>query len=111
MPEPSRNVLSGLGLFGMERIEPVVLASLITGDPLLLIGPHGTGKSYLLNRIAQALSMESRHYNASLLNYDDLVGYPRHAGSGASVQAWCRKHGQRASAFYWWRAEPARRGS
>lgn len=32
-----------------------------------------------------------------------------HAGSGLTVQAWCRKHGQRVSAFYWWRAELARR--
>lgn len=76
LPDPARSLLAGLGLVGMERIEPVVLGALITGDPLLLIGPHGTGKSYLLNRIAQALGMEWRHYNASLLNYDDLVGYP-----------------------------------
>lgn len=75
-PEATRNVLAGLGIVGMERIEPVVLGALITGDPLLLIGPHGTGKSFLLNRVARALSMEWRHYNASLLNYDDLVGYP-----------------------------------
>jgi MoxR-like ATPase len=75
-PEGSRNLLASLGVFGMESIEPIVLGSLITGDPLLLIGPHGTGKSYLLNRVAQALGMEWRHYNASLLNYDDLVGYP-----------------------------------
>jgi len=60
----------------MERIEPVILAALVSGDPLLLIGPHGTGKSYLLNRISQALDLKWRHYNASLLNYDDLVGYP-----------------------------------
>jgi MoxR-like ATPase len=69
-------LLKCLGVFGMERIEPVILAALVSGDPLLLIGPHGTGKSYLLNRISQALDLEWRHYNASLLNYDDLVGYP-----------------------------------
>ena len=78
----TRTVLASLGIAGMERIEPVVLAALITGNPLLLIGPHGTGKSYLLNRIAQALGMDVRHYNASLLNYDDLVGYPLPDGNG-----------------------------
>ena len=69
-------LLAGLGVVGMEKIEPVVLAALISSDPLLLIGLHGTGKSYLLNRVSQALKLEWRHYNASLLNYDDLVGYP-----------------------------------
>jgi MoxR-like ATPase len=80
--ESSRSLLASLGVFGMEGIEPVVLGALIAGDPLLLIGPHGTGKSYLLNRVARALGMEWRHYNASLLNYDDLVGYP--PGTGRS---------------------------
>ena len=67
----------------MEAIEPVVLAALIQQDPLLLIGPHGTGKSYLLNRLAAALGLEHRHYNASLLNFDDLVGYPLPNGTGS----------------------------
>ncbi len=33
----------------------------------------------------------------------------KHAGSGLRVRAWCRRHGQRESAFYWWRAELVRR--
>ena len=31
------------------------------------------------------------------------------AESGLSVRAWCRRHGQRESAFYWWRTQVARR--
>jgi len=31
------------------------------------------------------------------------------AGRGLSVRAWCRKHDTRESAFYWWRAQLARR--
>ena len=69
-------ILERLGLVGMASIERVVLAALITGDPLLLIGAHGTAKSYLLVRICKALAIKWRHYNTSLLNYDDLVGYP-----------------------------------
>tara|TARA_B100000809_G_scaffold81608_1_gene79909 strand:+ start:276 stop:1772 length:1497 start_codon:yes stop_codon:yes gene_type:complete len=69
-------ILERLGLVGMASIERVVLAALITGDPLLLIGAHGTAKSYLLLRICKALNIKWRHYNTSLLNYDDLVGYP-----------------------------------
>ena len=77
------SLLADLGVIGMEPIEPVVLAALITGEPLLLIGPHGTAKSYLLNRIAVALGLQWRHYNASLLNFDDLVGYPLPNGNGS----------------------------
>ena len=68
--------LRSLGLIGMESIEPIVIASLATESPLLLIGPHGTAKSLLLLRLSEALGIAMRHYNASLLNYDDLVGYP-----------------------------------
>ncbi len=77
-PLPARrdSVLTHLGVIGMDSIEPVIVGALIGGEPLLLIGPHGTGKSYLLNRISAGLGLEWRHYNASLLNYDDLVGFP-----------------------------------
>jgi MoxR-like ATPase len=72
----SSSFLTRMGVIGMTPIEPVIFAALITAEPLLLIGPHGTGKSFLLNRISAVLGLESRHYNASLLNFDDLVGYP-----------------------------------
>ncbi len=49
---------------------------------MLLIGPHGTGKSYLLERLSAALELEWRHYNCALLNFDDLVGYPLPDGRG-----------------------------
>ncbi|NBX06406.1 MAG: MoxR family ATPase [Betaproteobacteria bacterium] len=74
-----------LGLIGLSAIEPPLLAALITGQPLLLIGPHGTAKTLLLTRIATALGLEFRHYNASLLNFDDLVGFPL-PGKDGSLQ-------------------------
>ena len=37
-----------LGLLGWEKLEPVLLAALTTREPLLLIGRHGTAKSFLL---------------------------------------------------------------
>jgi MoxR-like ATPase len=40
------------------------------------VGPHGSAKSFLLERLAQVLNLEYRFYNASLINYDDLVGIP-----------------------------------
>ncbi|MCX6963676.1 MAG: AAA family ATPase, partial [Verrucomicrobia bacterium] len=65
-----------LGLEGWAHLEAVVLAALASGDPLLLIGRHGTAKSFLLERLAESLDLAFRFYNASLVNYDDLVGIP-----------------------------------
>ncbi len=82
-PTPTRSgILRSLGIVGYDALEPVVLASIATETPLLLIGPHGTAKSLLLCRLAQALRLTWRHYNASLVNYDDLIGYPLPDASG-----------------------------
>ena len=75
-PPPRTDLLTRLGLVGLASLEPVVLASLATRSPLLLIGTHGSGKSLLLERLAVALGLSWRHYNAALVNFDDLVGYP-----------------------------------
>ncbi|NCC73583.1 MAG: hypothetical protein EOM06_09310 [Sphingobacteriia bacterium] len=74
--ENSKQLIRTLGVYGFDHLEPVVLASLVSQDPLLLIGKAGTGKTYLLNSISEALNLEHRHYNASFLSFDDLVGFP-----------------------------------
>ena len=68
--------LDDLGVFGFGSAEPVIYAALVTEDPLLLIGASGTGKTYLLNSLSETLGLEHRHYNASLISFDDLVGFP-----------------------------------
>ena len=68
--------LHTLGVYGYGDVEPIVLAALVTGDPLLLVGRAGTGKTFLLNSLSEALQLEHRHYNASLIAFDDLVGFP-----------------------------------
>ena len=78
--------LAQLGLHGYEHIEPVILASLITKDPLLLIGESGTGKTFLLNRISEALDLKHRHYNASQISFDDLIGFPYPESNGSGVK-------------------------
>ena len=65
-----------LGLYGWKRAEAVLLAALLSEEPLLLVGAHGCAKSFVLERLAEALGVEFRSYNASLINYDDLVGVP-----------------------------------
>lgn len=55
-----------LGLYGWKNAEPVLLAALLSEEPLLLVGAHGCAKSFVLERLAEALGMEFRSYNASL---------------------------------------------
>ena len=73
-----------LGVVGWAALDPVLLAALALEAPVLLVGPHGTAKSLVVERVAAALGRPFRHYNASLLNYDDLVGIPLpdEAGTG-----------------------------
>lgn len=78
--------LAALGVHGFGRVEAVVLAALVTEDPLLLIGRSGTGKTFLLNTLSEALGLEHRHYNASLISFDDLVGFPYPDKEGAGVR-------------------------
>jgi MoxR-like ATPase len=71
-----RDYFAAVGAYGFQRSQIAILASLVTEDPLLLIGRSGTGKTYLLNSISEALGLRHRHYNASLIAFDDLVGFP-----------------------------------
>ena len=78
--------LAALDVYGFDKVEPVILAALVTEDPLLLIGRSGTGKTYLLNSLSEELGLEHRHYNASLVSFDDLVGFPYPDNGRGSVK-------------------------
>jgi len=72
--------LEQLGVFGWnEGDENLLLASLLTGDPLLLIGNHGCAKTHLGNKIAQALGKKYLVYDASKAMFEDVLGYPNTA--------------------------------
>jgi MoxR-like ATPase len=81
-PGGANGLLSSLGLHGLAHLDAPVLAALASETPMLLIGPHGSAKSALLERLAAAMGLEHRHYNASLLSFDDLVGFPVPDGDG-----------------------------
>ncbi|MBK6774084.1 MAG: AAA family ATPase [Ignavibacteria bacterium] len=83
--EKSNKILRKLGVYGFDHLELLILASLVSEDPLLLVGKAGTGKTYLLNSISEALNLEHRHYNASFLSFDDLVGFPFPDSKGKTV--------------------------
>lgn len=72
----NKQYLKELGVYGYAPVEPIILAALASGDPLLLVGKAGTGKTFLLNSLSEALGLVHRHYNASLIAFDDLVGFP-----------------------------------
>lgn len=67
---------AALGIQGWSSLDPLLLGALALGAPVLLVGEHGTAKSLVVERVATSLGSCFRHYNASLLNYDDLVGIP-----------------------------------
>ena len=72
----SRSLLRPLGIVGYDALEPALLAALATAVPLLLISDHGAAKTLLMLRLASAMQLDFRHYNASLLQFDDLAGFP-----------------------------------
>ncbi|MBE7559500.1 MoxR family ATPase [bacterium] len=70
-------LFEGLGIYGWkEQDENLALASLLTGDPLLLIGNHGCAKTLLACKIAQALGKRFLVYDASKAMFEDVLGYP-----------------------------------
>lgn len=86
MTVQTTSYLQELGVFGFDRYEIIILSALVSEDPLMLIGRSGTGKTFLLNSLSEALGLEHRHYNASLISFDDLVGFPYPDNENASVR-------------------------
>ncbi len=70
-------LLEELGIFGWkEQDENLVFASLLTGDPLLMIGNHGCAKTLIVNKIAESLGKNYLIYDASKAMFEDVLGYP-----------------------------------
>ena len=75
--ESFKMILEELGIYGWkEQDENLLLASLLTGDPLLLIGNHGCAKTHIANKIAEALGRKFLVYDASKAMFEDVLGYP-----------------------------------
>jgi len=70
-------VLEKLGIYGWKtETENLLLASLVTGDPVLLIGRHGCAKTHVACKLAEALGKNFVAYDASKTLFDDVLGYP-----------------------------------
>jgi len=72
-------MLEQIGIYGMEKIETALLAGLVTGDPVLLVGSHGSGKTLLCSRLAQALGLNFWAYDAGKALFEDVLGFPNPA--------------------------------
>ena len=84
--KPLKGILKPLNIFGLGALEPIILAALADARPLLLIGPHGSAKTALLNRLARSLGLNHGHFNASLISFDDLMGYPAPSEDGEGIK-------------------------
>ena len=69
-------LLQKLNIYGLNQIEDGIIAGLVSGDPVLLIGRHGSAKTLLVNRLSQALGLKFIAYDASKALFDDVVGFP-----------------------------------
>ena len=69
-------LLEKLNIYGLSEIEDIILAGLVTGDPMLLVGRHGSAKTMLIKNIAACLGMKFIAYDASKALFDDVIGFP-----------------------------------
>ena len=70
-------ILQKLGIYGWSlQDENLILASLLTGDPLLMVGTHGSAKTHVAYKVAQALDRRFLSYDASKALFEDVLGFP-----------------------------------
>lgn len=74
--DSQKHFLRGMGLYGLDRIENAVLGGLVTAEPVLLVGTHGSAKTLLVERVAEALGMNFYAYDASKAMFEDVIGFP-----------------------------------
>jgi len=88
------SIFEQIGIYGITKPkETAILASILTGDPVLLIGAQGTAKTALVDAIGAAFAERDKRisnntkdpsknifkyhsYDSSKLNFEDLVGFP-----------------------------------
>lgn len=72
-----KSLLKQLGIYGWRKDdENLVLSSLLTGDPLLMIGAHGAAKTHIAGKMAQAMGKKFIAYDASKALFEDILGFP-----------------------------------
>ena len=77
-PSPSCSLLKPLGIHGWDRVEPLVLAGVLLGEPILLVSEPGAAKTFLGQALAKALSTPQRpldfgYYDVAKANFEDIL--------------------------------------
>ena len=73
---PAGWLLEALGFYGLDAVEEGILIALVTGEPLLLVGRHGTAKTAICCRLGEVLDLEFHAYDAAKALFEDVVGFP-----------------------------------
>lgn len=69
-------VFDSLAVYGLSRDdEAVILATVLTGEPCLLIGAPGASKTRIGRSLAKALGVSFHSYNAACDQFEDIVGF------------------------------------
>ena len=75
-------ILDEIGIYGYKLDEENrILAGLLTGDPQLFIGRHGSAKTMLAEELAHALFYDREKvpfvtYDSSKVSFEDVLGFP-----------------------------------
>jgi len=69
-------VIRELGVVGYDDYDAPLMAALVTGDPVILVGQHGSAKTLLCRRLAKAMGLKFHAYDASKALFDDVIGFP-----------------------------------
>ncbi len=74
MPMDSR-FIARLGLHGLARLGLPLVVAFVLNASFLLVGRHGSAKTTLVRRLAVALGVTFRLYDASKTPWEDVVGF------------------------------------
>jgi len=73
---PEGWLLEELGFYGLDAVEEGILIALVTGEPILLVGRHGTAKTAICCRLGEVLDLRFHAYDAAKALFEDVVGFP-----------------------------------
>ncbi len=76
---PAGWLLAALGFYGLDAVEEGLHIGLLTGEPILLVGRHGTAKTAICCRLGEVLGLAFHAYDAAKALFEDVVGFPNPA--------------------------------
>ena len=74
-----KNLLDKTEVAGISSIENQILISLVTGDPLMLMGNPGSAKTMMATNVAALLGFTDEtfvDYSVPMITADDIIGAP-----------------------------------